>query len=192
MAKEELLAYRFTRDLATTHQIKDELYQQAVTTFGEKGVTDMLVLSDKYMIISSMLNTFSVPAPIAGKENNNQIHKGTDSASLPFWMNIPTRTSRRGNFWVQGERTTMEGKTYQRVPLCVTWEAPERSKHPHPTVLIQGGATQATEWLDTPDGRPGWAQRLVEAGYVVFTVDRSTQGRSPYHPDIVGKMGPAF
>ena len=76
--------------------------------------------------------------------------------------------------------------------MYVAWEAAEQVTQPHPVVLVHGGATQGTEWLDTPDGRPGWAQRFVEAGYVVFVVDRPTQGRSPYHPDVDGPMGPAF
>lgn len=45
---------------------------------------------------------------------------------------------------------------------------------------------------DTLDGRPGWAQRFVEAGYAVFIVDRPCHGRAPYHPEIVGPMGPPF
>ncbi|WP_028933630.1 hypothetical protein [Pseudonocardia spinosispora] len=31
-------------------------------------------------------------------------------------------------------------------------------------MLVHDGLLQGTEWSDTPDGRPGWAQRLVEAG----------------------------
>lgn len=51
---------------------------------------------------------------------------------------------------------------------------------------------QGTEWLDTPDGRPGWAQRLAEAEYPVLVVDRPGHGRSPYHPDAIGPMGKPF
>jgi pimeloyl-ACP methyl ester carboxylesterase len=59
-------------------------------------------------------------------------------------------------------------------------------------VLVHGGTLQGSEWGDTPDGRPGWAQRFVEAGYAVFIVDRPCHGRSLYHPEIVGPMGPPF
>ena len=115
-----------------------------------------------------------------------------DRAQRPFWSGAPVRTSRRGDFWVPGERVTVDGKTYQRAPMFVAWEAPERVTRPYPIVLVHGGAMQGTEWLDTPDGRPGWAQRLVEAGYAVLVVDRPSQGRSPFHPDVVGEMGPPF
>jgi pimeloyl-ACP methyl ester carboxylesterase len=34
----------------------------------------------------------------------------------------------------------------------------------------------------TPDGRPGWAYRLLEEGYVVYVVDYPARGRSAYVP----------
>ena len=112
--------------------------------------------------------------------------------SPAFWENTPARISRRGNFWVSGERATHDAKTFQRGPMFVDWEAPESVTQPYPVVLVHGGGLQGTEWLDTPDGRPGWAQRLVEAGYAVLLVDRPGHGRSPYHPDTVGPMGSPF
>ena len=110
----------------------------------------------------------------------------------PVWEEAAVRRTRRGNFWVPGPRIELAGETYQSGPMYVAWEAPERVTRNWPIVLVHGGAMQGTEWLDTPDGRPGWAQRFVEDGYAVFVVDRPTQGRSPYHPDVDGPMGPAF
>lgn len=115
-----------------------------------------------------------------------------ETATPPVWSGVPARTSRRGHLWVAGKRVTVGGKTFQRGPMFVAWEAPERVTRRFPVVLVHGGALQGTEWLDTPDGRPGWAQRLVEAGYAVFVVDRPGHGRSPFHPDVIGPMGPAF
>ncbi len=109
-----------------------------------------------------------------------------------FWDDTPVRTTRRGHFWVTAERVTLETGDYQRGPMFVEWEAPERVTQPCPVVLVHGGTLQGTEWGDTPDGRPGWAQRFVEAGYAVLVVDRPGHGRSPYHSDILGPMGPPF
>jgi len=108
------------------------------------------------------------------------------------WHTKAATTSRRGSFWVTGERLEREGKHYQKGPMFVEWESPEVVTRRYPIVLVHGGTFQATEWFDTPDGRPGWAQRFVEAGYVVFCVDRPGHGRSPYHCEIMGPMGPAF
>ena len=110
----------------------------------------------------------------------------------PFWAATPARTVRRGHFWVPGERVEQDGKTYQHGPMFAEWEAPEEVTRPYPVILVHGGGLQGTEWLDTPDGRPGWAQRLVEAGYATIIVDRPGHGRSPLHIDIIGPMGPPF
>ena len=110
----------------------------------------------------------------------------------PFWADRPVRSTRRGHFWITGRRVTVDGDAFQRGPMFVAWEAPEHVTRPYPIVLVHGGTLQGTEWLDTPDGRPGWAQRLVEAGHAVLVVDRPGHGRSPYHADILGPMGPPF
>jgi pimeloyl-ACP methyl ester carboxylesterase len=99
---------------------------------------------------------------------------------------------RRGHFWVPGERVSLGGLTYQRGPMFVEWEAPEEVTRPWPVILIHGGGFQGTEWFETPDGRPGWAQRFVEAGYAAMVVDRPGHGRSPFHVDVLGPMGPPF
>ena len=110
----------------------------------------------------------------------------------PSWADTPARTTRRGHFWIAGERVEHEGKTCQRGPMFVAWEAPGTVTRPCPVVLVHGGGFQGTEWLDTPDGRPGWAQRLVEAGYATLVVDRPGHGRSPLHPAIIDPLGPPF
>ena len=65
LSAEEGVAHEFTHRLSTKHQIDTALYGQALATFGEKGVVDMIYLAGQYMIISGLLNTFAVPAPEA-------------------------------------------------------------------------------------------------------------------------------
>ena len=45
------------------------------------------------------------------------------------------------------------------------------SGHRGNLVLLQGGAHTSACWLDTPDGRQGWAHRFASAGYDVHLVD---------------------
>ncbi|SEB14656.1 hypothetical protein SAMN05443550_11252 [Pedobacter hartonius] len=119
-----------------------------------------------------------------------------DSSITPdlfeFWKNKAVRTSKRGHFWIAGERVMKDGQTFQNGPMFVAWEAPEQVTQPYPVILVHGGLLQGTEWLDTPDGRPGWAQRMVEAGYAVLVVDRPGHGHSHTHPDLTGPVGTPF
>ncbi|MDE1147417.1 MAG: alpha/beta hydrolase [Azospirillaceae bacterium] len=112
--------------------------------------------------------------------------------TMPFWRDVAPRTVRRGHFWIAGDRVQLDGRTYQRGPMFVEWEAPEQVTQPWPVILMHGGGFQGTEWFETPDGRPGWAQRLVEAGYAVLVVDRPGHGRAPFHTATLGAMGPPF
>jgi pimeloyl-ACP methyl ester carboxylesterase len=101
-------------------------------------------------------------------------------------------TSRRGFFWVGTERAQHPAGTVPRGPMFVAWEVPEHVTAPYPLVLVHGGGGQGTDWMGTPDGRPGWSTMLVRGGHVVYVVDRPGHGRSPHHPDVLGPMGPPF
>lgn len=104
----------------------------------------------------------------------------------------PLLRTRRGNFWIPGDVVQTGSVHVQRGPMHVEWETPEELTHPDPIVLIHGGGGQGTDWMNTPDGRPGWARLLVEQGFAVYVVDRVGHGRSPYHPDVIGPMGGPF
>jgi pimeloyl-ACP methyl ester carboxylesterase len=101
-------------------------------------------------------------------------------------------TSRRGFFWVGSERVTGAAGTVPYGRMYVQWEAPPEVRRPYPVVLIHGGGGQGTDYLGTPDGRPGWATQLVEDGYAVYVVDRPGHGRSPLDPAVLGAIGPSF
>ena len=108
----------------------------------------------------------------------------------PHLSDTPLVTSRRGQFWIPGDPVTTPFGTAQRGPMYVIWEAPEKITQPHPVVLVHGGGGQGSEWLSTVDGKPGWAYHFVAAGFATYVIDRPGHGRSPYHPDVMGAMGP--
>src|ERR1700723_2205252 len=90
-------------------------------------------------------------------------------------------------FWVGVERAeTPRGTVINGKQMYVEYQIPARVRHPYPIVLVHGGGGQGTDWMCTPDGRPGWATLLVQEGYKVYVVDRPGHGRSPYHPDLDG------
>ncbi|KAF2234675.1 alpha/beta-hydrolase [Viridothelium virens] len=51
-----------------------------------------------------------------------------------------------------------------------------------PIIFIHGQAQTGTNWLNTPDGREGWASWFLRHGYEVYIVDQPQRGRSPYMP----------
>lgn len=64
LSDDERIAHRFTRQLTAECRVDDPLYQTAVLAFGQNDVVDMIILAGCYQIVCSLLNAFSVPAPV--------------------------------------------------------------------------------------------------------------------------------
>ena len=76
--------------------------------------------------------------------------------------------------------------------MFVQYMLPADRKHAYPIVMIHGGGGQGTDWLQTPDGRDGWADYFVADGWDVYVVDRPGHGRSQSNPSCRdGKVGVA-
>lgn len=114
------------------------------------------------------------------------------SYSPPHEAPVPVVSSKRGYFWVPGDIVESEFGLLQSGPMFVQWEAPEQVTRRNPVVLVHGGGGQGTDWLTTVDGRPGWADHFLAAGFPVYVVDRPGHGRSPFHPTAMGQMGAPF
>ena len=101
---------------------------------------------------------------------------------------LPTAVTRHGHFYVGGEyvgaapRQQMVGQMYVEV-----W-APRRITHPYPLVFFHGLGATGTTWMQTPDGRPGWAEYFVAQGYAVYIVDGPARGRSLYNAERQGRQ----
>lgn len=94
-------------------------------------------------------------------------------------------------FWLGVERTSLaHGTVVAGEQMYVEYQIPAEVRHPVPVVLVHGGGGQGLDYLGRPDGGPGWATLLLEAGYVVYVVDRPGLGRSPFYPELLGPMGP--
>ena len=90
-----------------------------------------------------------------------------------MWVNVKRAETARAAF-VGGQQ------------MYVEYMIPAQVRYPFPVVMVHGGGGQGTDWMGTPDGRPGWFQYLVQEGYKVYVVDRPGHGRSPLHPDLHG------
>ena len=87
-----------------------------------------------------------------------------------------------GEYVREGDEATMGGAMYVEVMV------PREIRHPYPVVFYHGAGQTGVDWLQTPDGRPGWAYDFLEMGYVVYLEDYPGRGRSAYVPDHDGPL----
>ena len=68
--------------------------------------------------------------------------------------------ARRGYFYIGGSYVGDPGKRLMHGQIYVEVLIPRHPRQRYPLVLIHGAAQTATNWMGTPDGRPGWADYL--------------------------------
>lgn len=87
----------------------------------------------------------------------------------------------QGHFYVGVEvsEPADNGSVQVRNQSYVGYQLPAEKLHPYPLILVHGGGSQSTDWFSTPDGRDGWRDYFVAAGYDVYWVDRPGFGRAP-------------
>ena len=105
---------------------------------------------------------------------------------------IPTFSTediaRTGFFYVGGHYAGGPGKEVMDGAEYVEVMVPKKIRRAWPIVFLHGAGQTGTDWLQTPDGRAGWAYYFVKQGYVVYMVDYPARGRSAYVPDIDGPL----
>ena len=111
--------------------------------------------------------------------------------TVPAKSPIPLDLAEWSYFWIGVERAELaRGTVVNGRQMYVEYMVPARpidqAGHPYPIVMVHGGGGQGTDWMGTPDGRPGWATYFLQEGYAVYIVDRPGHGRSPFNPDIDG------
>jgi len=126
-----------------------------------------------------------------------QLSVGADAASLAqqtaaaTTARLPLDVAEWSYMWVNVKRAeTARNAFVGGQQMYVEYMIPSQVRHPFPVVLVHGGGGQGTDWMGTPDGRPGWFQYLVAEGFKVYVVDRPGHGRSPLHPDLHGGFPP--
>jgi pimeloyl-ACP methyl ester carboxylesterase len=62
----------------------------------------------------------------------------------------------------------------------------EEPKARYPMLMVHGGGLCGTTWETKPDGRPGWQQFFLQAGYDVYVSDAVERGRASWarYPEV--------
>src|SRR5579862_8448393 len=98
----------------------------------------------------------------------------------------PVTIAKQGYFFVAGKYgQTRDGQTMSG-QMFVQFQIPQNRRHRYPVVMWHGGGQTATNFLMTPDGRPGWADYFLREGYTVYVVDQPGRARSGYFTDAYG------
>lgn len=74
--------------------------------------------------------------------------------------------------------------------MYVGYQLVAEPKHPYPLILVHGGGAQASDWFSTPDGRDGFRDYFLAAGFDVYWVDRPGYGRSSTNSSY-GELSPS-
>ena len=85
-------------------------------------------------------------------------------------------------FFVGGSYTGTGSNCFMRGQMYVEAWTPELLVYPLPIVFVHGAGQTAMNWMNTPDGRPGWADWFVNRGWRVYLVDLPARGRSAWQP----------
>lgn len=97
----------------------------------------------------------------------------------------------QGHFIVGIETTPADnGAVTVSNQMYVGYQLVAEPKHPYPLILVHGGGAQASDWFSTPDGRDGFRDYFLAAGFDVYWVDRPGYGRSSTNTSY-GELGPS-
>jgi pimeloyl-ACP methyl ester carboxylesterase len=100
----------------------------------------------------------------------------------------PLKLAKNGWLYVGGHVETINGKQFTVGQIYAEYMVPAEQTHPYPVIMVHGGTMSGTNYTGTPDGREGWAQQFVRAGFAVYIVDQVGKGRSPYFPEVYGPV----
>jgi pimeloyl-ACP methyl ester carboxylesterase len=110
------------------------------------------------------------------------------AASLPIAVAQQRPFVSRDFFYVGGKYVGPPGQEVMAGQMYVEEIRPRRVTQKYPMVFFHGGSETATNWMGTPDGRPGWADYFLEQGYAVYLVDQPARGRSAWHASTNGPI----
>jgi pimeloyl-ACP methyl ester carboxylesterase len=104
----------------------------------------------------------------------------------------PLSIARQGYFFVGGHLFPVNGDQAMAGQMFVQYQVPAGTTKPYPVVMVHGGGQTGTNFLGTPDGRPGWNEWFLRQGYSVYIVDQPARGRSAYYPAVQGSTAPSL
>ncbi|KJA21010.1 hypothetical protein HYPSUDRAFT_68131 [Hypholoma sublateritium FD-334 SS-4] len=116
-------------------------------------------------------------------------HKGRREAQNNTPKNIQKTLHTRSYFYVGGSYVQSPiGSSISAEQMYVEHLTPIKVTARYPLLMIHGNGMTGTNFLNTPDGRPGWADYFMAQGYELYIVDQASRARSPWQQTVDGQQ----
>src|ERR1700682_6615130 len=96
--------------------------------------------------------------------------------------------AKQGSLFAGGKYSTVNGKRVMAGQIYAEFQIPKNQTHRYPIVMVHGAIQTGTNFTGTPDGRMGWAEYFLRAGYAVYVIDQPGRGRASYDFDTEGQQ----
>src|SRR4030095_6644545 len=145
-------------------------------------MTKMTIIKASYAAAMALAAVLALSLVVTGED----FSKAVPGASIPTFST--DAVARTGFFYAGGRYVGEPGNEVMGGAMYVEVMVPKKLRHAYPIIFLHGAGQTGTDWLRTPDGRPGWAYFFIKKGYVVYMVDYPARGRSPYVPNVDGPL----
>ncbi|EKM55399.1 uncharacterized protein PHACADRAFT_195432 [Phanerochaete carnosa HHB-10118-sp] len=108
--------------------------------------------------------------------------------SIPSQPTVGT-LHRRTYFYAGGEFAPQSPSVISHGQVYVEHLVPEKVTQPLPLLMVHGMGMTGTNFLNTPDGRVGWADHFMSKGWEVYIIDQPSRGRSAWSESTDGDVG---
>jgi pimeloyl-ACP methyl ester carboxylesterase len=124
---------------------------------------------------------------LAGCAQQEHAHHGEHAGGpMMHHHGAYTPVARQGYFFTGGEYRAAKDGDVMVGQMFVQYQIPHHRSSPYPIVMIHGGGQSGTNFLGTPDERPGWADYFLRRGYAVYVVDAPARARSAGSVEVLG------
>lgn len=104
--------------------------------------------------------------------------------------NEPLSITKQGYLFAGAKYSTVNGGRVMSGQIYAEFQIPSKQTHRWPIVMVHGLGQSGTNFTGTSDGREGWAQQFLRAGYAVYVIDQPGRGRAAVQADIYGSLAP--
>jgi pimeloyl-ACP methyl ester carboxylesterase len=145
-------------------------------------------MRNQHVLPLSMLTTL-ILAVVMPAAYGAEVSKAKPKMAKPapvIRLSGPVTIAQQGYFFVNGQYAASKDGQIMVGQMYVQFQIPQARKHKYPIIMWHGGGQTGTNFLGTPDGRPGWADYFLRQGYAVYVVDQPARARSGYFTDAYG------